>query len=1286
MAEVFKAKSFGVEGFEKTLVVKRILPEIARSPGFADVFVAEAKLAVRLSHANIVQVIDLGSVGDGPTPTYFIAMEYVAGLDLGSLLLACRRTGATLPIGLCIYIAAEAAKGLDHAHRRRDEQMRPLGIVHRDVCPHNVLLSWEGEVKLSDFGISRAHGTNESREDPGTIAYRSPEIVRGEPASQRSDLFSLGTVLYETLTGTSPFAAPTASETRQRILRASYPPIESLRSGVAPDLAALIGKALALSRDDRFPDAGRMYEDLIAHLYVSGDRFGANDLSSLLARFREKAAQASIKPEAMLLGDSIVPPHPEPIEITGKVDSTPPGPGDAVDLASLGPSPLPAIGMADHRDVTALVVVLGGTNDAAIGDQIASTKQVVTRYGGIVLAENPTEVAALFGLGQTDGRDTESAIRCGMVAMRSLSATAATTSGGAGVHTGRVLVRAGGSLEQDDRLAALFATARDLARLRPPYTGVSVTAAKNVRGLFVFEEPDVTGRPIATSGLIASDTKPAGEGLGRFIGRKAELRRIGELLSLANRGRAQLLTLRGVTGIGKTRLLVETNRRLRRGQHEVGFHMASCPPSGSSVSLSGLTAMLQVLCGVREGDPPSRALEVEPRLRALGLHDEEVGAVLFQLGAPHHRGASIRTLRAGFVRMIGSLCADKLHVFAWDDAQSLDKASAKVIDDTVRQLAGARCVFAVSSRETMPHGVLKHADSHLIDVVELNEEEAADLVAWRAGVRHAPPDLVRFCRERAGGHPLFLGELVKELLENGAVAIAGGAVAELKLAGEIAVPRSLRALIASRMERLPAAERTLLQAAAVIGEPTDLAVLGAMLRQMPPDLDKNLGSLERRGLVRRTANTTMTFSSPLLGEVIVDMLTEEARRAMHREAAAACEAVFGSLPADHADRLAVHFLEAGDPDRAASSLSVAAKRKLVGQDHEGAARDLSRAFELCDLFVHPAADLADWLDLLATAARRTRSVRNVDGLAGPVIDRIDADGDLTARVSARMAIANILVWTHDFEGADRQLAVVAALAEDNPSLLRPAILTEAEIARRRGNYRRALLSFEALSLTSSDDPAEDHQILMGLALSHAANGERERALESLDRAARLLPTDDVVHVAERARMDLLVRCFTRDFEGAVDPGMRAVELARHAGLPYEVAVALHLLGEVLLRLGDLPRAYAMLQQSSSVCEEIGDERLRMHNRSFLSYLDALRGKSGADGALEESVAYASAHGFAWDEADGRYLLAGLHRHYDDTNAARIEYERCRSSAQAMGYRFLAEDCDRALGDLAPTGL
>src|SRR5882672_7795602 len=156
MAEVFKAKSFGVEGFEKVLVIKRILPELAKSKRFSDLFVHEAKLAVRLSHANIVQVFDLGTVDRADGPTYYIAMEYVAGLDLATLLGRCREQKVLLPPAMCVYIVGEVAKGLDHAHRRRDEQMSPLGIVHRDVSPQNILISWEGEVKVTDFGIAKA--------------------------------------------------------------------------------------------------------------------------------------------------------------------------------------------------------------------------------------------------------------------------------------------------------------------------------------------------------------------------------------------------------------------------------------------------------------------------------------------------------------------------------------------------------------------------------------------------------------------------------------------------------------------------------------------------------------------------------------------------------------------------------------------------------------------------------------------------------------------------------------------------------------------------------------------------------------------------------------------------------------------------------------------------------------------------------------------------------------------------------------------------------------------------
>ncbi len=163
MAEVFKAKSFGVEGFEKILVIKRILPELAKSQEFVDMFVHEAKLAVRLSHANIVQVFDLGKApagepGGAEGDAYYIAMEYVQGLDLASVLLRSRRSQLALPIPLAVFVASEVAKGLDHAHRRRDERMRPLGIVHRDVSPQNVLLSFEGEVKVTDFGIAKARG------------------------------------------------------------------------------------------------------------------------------------------------------------------------------------------------------------------------------------------------------------------------------------------------------------------------------------------------------------------------------------------------------------------------------------------------------------------------------------------------------------------------------------------------------------------------------------------------------------------------------------------------------------------------------------------------------------------------------------------------------------------------------------------------------------------------------------------------------------------------------------------------------------------------------------------------------------------------------------------------------------------------------------------------------------------------------------------------------------------------------------------------------------------------
>jgi eukaryotic-like serine/threonine-protein kinase len=1297
MAEVFKAKSYGVEGFEKILVVKRILPELARSKRFSDLFVYEAKLAVRLSHANIVQVFDLGMVEQTGGPTYFIAMEYVAGLDLATLLARCRDLKLSLPPGMCVYIAAEVAKGLDHAHRRRDEQMQALGIVHRDVSPQNILLSWEGEVKVTDFGIAKARDSLDEEGDAragllhGKYPYMSPEQARGDGVDARSDIFSLGTVLYEMLTGTNPFRGATAFETLRRVRLGEYPPVELLREDLPKGLGALLEKALFLAPDARYTDAGRMYESLLAFLYASGDRFGANDLATFVARFREKlsARPPSIRPDAVVdEGPAVVQDH-TPVEIPTPGQFSPAGP---TERPSLFPLHARSSELGERREVTALLVLLGGAaGDSVCAERRERVRDIVTRYGGYFVEDEAVHVSALFGLGEADGRDTETAVRCALVALRrmGMSGGPASVDGpadhgpSAGVHAARVIVTPEGDPQHDERLSALLATAREMAMMRDRTCGVSISAARNVRGLFLFEAATNGKKPPPTvPGLLVSDFKTPGEGLGRFVGRKQHLKRVGEIFSLATRRQVHIITLRGEQGIGKTRLLYEIDRRLRKGEYKVAFYLAPCPPSGGTIPLSGLTAMLQVLCGIKEGDSEERILEVEPRLRALGLRDEEVAAVLFQLGASGKMGSSVAALRGAVARMIVSLSSDQLHVFAWDNAHALDPQTLDIIETAIQRVGNVRAVFFFAMRDGAEHPLEKHPHHHCLELADLDETECRDLVAHRAAALIPPPELVEFCRARAKGHPLFIEELLKELIDSGGLTVANGAVVELRTDGDLSVPRPLRALMASRAARLPPDERRALQAAAILGEPVDLATLAQMLGEPLAKVEKTAVSLEGREFVRRTSTSSIAFSSPLLGEVIVDALPAEARREMHAAAGAACEAALGDGAIEQADRIANHFYEAGDRDRAAGYFARSAQRNLLGGNYDGAARETIRALELCDLARHPAAELGAWLSQLATAVYRVRVAREVPHLMEQLLAQIDRTGDRRTRVTARIDLANILVSIHELEAADHYLGSAKEMASDEPALVRLAILTEAELARRRGDYLKALERFEEAAKLGTEDGATAHRTHMGLALAYAASGAEQRARATLASAEKFAEADDLALRCERAKLEQLIAFFSRDFPTAIEAGQTAVELARQAGLAYEVAINLHLLGEALFRNEEYPRAYACFQQSSALCDEIAAERLRAHNASFLAYLDAVTDFDGACVTLRDSIEYAHAPNFSWDEVDARYLLAKLLQQKGQIEEAKAEFERCRELAQSVGLRLMDDDCRTALTELA----
>src|SRR5688572_18547560 len=280
ITEAFKAKSFGVEGFEKTLVIKRVLPAYGRHQRFIDAFVREAQLAVRLSHANVVQIVDLGRVEEMSPPSYFTACEYVAGIPLSRLSSQLWQNAAGPSIELCLYVAAELSKALDHAHRRRDEKLRPLGIVHGDLSPSNVLISWEGEVKLADFGVVRALGevADVARHALELkLPYTSPEHARGEPITTSSDVFGLGSLAYELITGTNPFRAASAEESRRLIAEPNAPPLEELRRDAGAELSRVIARALMQAPGDRFASAAELHEELLAQVYSYSGRFSSNE-------------------------------------------------------------------------------------------------------------------------------------------------------------------------------------------------------------------------------------------------------------------------------------------------------------------------------------------------------------------------------------------------------------------------------------------------------------------------------------------------------------------------------------------------------------------------------------------------------------------------------------------------------------------------------------------------------------------------------------------------------------------------------------------------------------------------------------------------------------------------------------------------------------------------------------------------------------------------------------------------------------------------------------------------
>lgn len=261
MAEVYKAKTVDASGIERLVVIKRILPHIASHPEYIDMLIDEAKIAVHFTHGNIAQVYDLGRVGKD----YFIVMEYVDGKTFSQIYKTLNERHQKIPLDILLYCFIELCHGLSYIHRKTGPAGNRLGVVHRDISPQNIILSYAGNVKLIDFGVAKATFLEDKTETgvlKGKFAYMSPEQTRGEKIDHRSDIFSLGILLWEMVTGERLFKRKVNKETIKAVQRARFDVPSALRADVPKPLDKVLRKALGRSPRGRYQDASDLALDL----------------------------------------------------------------------------------------------------------------------------------------------------------------------------------------------------------------------------------------------------------------------------------------------------------------------------------------------------------------------------------------------------------------------------------------------------------------------------------------------------------------------------------------------------------------------------------------------------------------------------------------------------------------------------------------------------------------------------------------------------------------------------------------------------------------------------------------------------------------------------------------------------------------------------------------------------------------------------------------------------------------------------------------------------------------
>ncbi len=1151
MGLVYRARDTRLD---RTVALKFLPAHLSSDEKARGRFLLEAQAAAALDHPHICTIHEIGSTESGGL---FIAMPCYEGESLQQKI-----ERGPLEVAEAVELALQVARGLAKAHE--------VGVIHRDIKPANILLTTDGIAKIVDFGLAKLSGVNLTRTGTtmGTVAYMSPEQVGGEPVDARTDLWSLGVVLYEMLAGSRPFTGDNSIAVLHAIMKREPEPLGRRREGLAPEFERTVHRCLAKDPNERCASAAELVELL-----------EAQHSASLRTRRPVVGADAAISPggerrRACVVSSSITN-YSELVE-------------------RLSPTDLEAVNARIEEDVRRLVEQEGGVVNSCSGDQIVLLFGVPAAHEDDLRRAVSTALALHDRLGQLDvGLPETSALR--PLALRT------------GIGTGMVVVQPSVVEERTYRVAgpAVDLAARLSAHAGPGEVIISEECRRRVAPHFTTE----AGAPLTSRGRtetlvpyrVLGETRmsspfDSAERLTAFVGRERELDALREASRRAASGEGRFVSVVGDAGTGKSRLLFEFRRRVDpdewrvvKGRCQEGVCKdGTCGPFVDVLrdrlglqrgSVTPVDEVVRSVLGI------SAELErfLPHYLDMLGLESEL--HPMPELEGEQRRQAVLDAI-AAFLTIDAKRKPVAVLLENWEHADGISR-------EALRQLAGLvaahRLLIVVTARPDVSTDWGSPSFHLPILLGPLDLDSASRLMSSALDGAEVPAELASRLYHRTGGNPFFLEELCRALLERGTIRIDGGTVRPIGSVGGLELPDSVQAIIRSRLDALDTRTRLVTIHAATIGREFSEAVLRQTLEE-PSHLAAAVQVLREHGLVQQVGvppKVTYRFTHAAVQEVAYEGLLRHRQKELHEQVASAIEQVHADEIEQHSDRLAFHYGAAG----------VWWKAVLYGQRAAERAESVSQFADALDLLD----STLGWVERLPSEEERqevririlfkqerlceTLGLRERQRqLADELVRSLQPEGATSRLAEAHLRRGDVSTLTRQFQDAERELSQALRIGRElrDRDIERNALRSIGLLRWHQERNEEAIkLQEQALDIDRELGDAEGEMIeLSNLGSLYKGIGRFEEALDHLFEAVRV----------------------REGFEG--EDG---------ALLDRKLAYVLHLIGGIYRSLGDSEKAADYIDRAAS---HAGGSLQPIHQSYHLTSLAHLRLQ---EGRIEESL-------------------------------------------------------------------